>query len=80
MNKFKHLDFILIIIVLAIILFGIMMIYSASYRGEGLSSEFRRQVTFFLVGLVAMSVMMTADYEFWGKCRSYIYIVAVSCY
>ncbi len=77
MKKFKHLDFILIITVLAIILFGIIMIYSASYRGEGLTSEFRRQVTFFLVGLIAMSVMMTADYEFWGKCRIYIYICTV---
>ena len=75
MNKYlKNLDFTLLITVMAITAFGLVMIYSASYRGEGIPSEVRRQVMFFFMGIILMFVMSTIDYEIWGKFRAYLYI------
>ncbi|HPZ08018.1 MAG TPA: rod shape-determining protein RodA [Candidatus Eremiobacteraeota bacterium] len=77
MNKLKNIDFILIITVLSIIIFGIIMIYSASFKGEGIPTEVRRQIIFFFIGIISMSFMITIDYDFWGKSRWHIYIFTI---
>lgn len=78
MNKFlKNFDLTLFITVIMAILFGIIMIYSASYRENGLPSEVRRQLIFFVMGLILMGIMIAIDYEFWGKMRVHLYIFTI---
>ncbi len=70
----KNLDLTLLITVISIITFGLVMVYSATYEGEGIPFEFRRQIMFFFMGLILMFVMSTIDYEIWGKFRAHLYI------
>lgn len=75
MNKplWHRIDFTIIITTLALIFVGILMIYSANSNDFGTSSEVRRQLTFFLVGLFFMILFTAIDYDFWGGIYKYIY-------
>ena len=65
-------DWILLFTTLAIIAMGLMMVYSSTsdmgYRDyEDAAYFFRRQVTWLLVGFVAMIVAIRLPYRFWTK-------------
>lgn len=68
-GKFDHL---LLIVVLALICFGIVMVYSASsftaarYYGDA-SYFFQRELLWVALGLIAMLFMMRIDYRVWRK-------------
>jgi len=65
-------DWILLFTTLAIIAMGLMMVYSSTsdmgYRDyEDAAYFFRRQVTWLLVGFVAMIIAIRLPYRFWTK-------------
>ena len=65
-------DWILLFTTLAIIALGLMMVYSSTsdlgYRDHGDAAHFfRRQLTWLLVGLVAMIITMRIPYRHWTK-------------
>ncbi|NIV34760.1 MAG: FtsW/RodA/SpoVE family cell cycle protein, partial [Anaerolineae bacterium] len=63
-------DWILLFTTLAIIALGLMMVYSSTsdlgYRDHGDAAHFfRRQLTWLLIGFVAMIIAMRIPYRHW---------------
>lgn len=71
----RHLDTNLIVITMFLIVFGLIMVYSASYYKASLSSAFgydsmhflKNQALMSVIGLVAMYVVSCINYHFWKK-------------
>lgn len=69
-------DFILLIIVVALLLVGLMMVWSVTFAPRvGLGAEdpqweFEKQAAFAVLGLVALFVLMHIDYHIWGRLAS----------
>ena len=70
---FKSIDFITISIIFALFCIGIVALYSAGGGLEGDSSEASKQLIWFGVGFVLMLIIMSVDYEVWGKLWIYFY-------
>jgi rod shape determining protein RodA len=67
-SPLRHLDIVLALATIAIALFGVVMIYSASrspLEAEGLdpTTYLRRQAIFVVMGLAAMAAVVTIDYR-----------------
>jgi cell division protein FtsW len=62
-------DYIMFAIIIAILVIGIIMVFSASYSEAGLDGDpyhyIRRQALWAALGLVAMVVLMRIDYHTW---------------
>ncbi len=69
-------DFILLIVVVALLLVGLMMVWSVTFAPRvGLGAddpqwEFEKQAAFALLGLVVLFVLMHVDYRIWGHLAS----------
>ena len=77
-----YFDYSLIFIVLFLLGFGLMMIYSASsyeaYADFGNEAYYlRKQFIAILVGLVAMVLVSVFPYTFWEKFAGFIYVVSL---
>ena len=75
-------DFILFIIVLLLLTFGIVMVYSASYVSAQVTYAdgahfFKRQLVWALLGILAMIVVMKIDYRLYYKWGYYLFGLAV---
>jgi len=71
-RRLTHLKFdvLLVMAVITLIIFGLLMVYSASYdyswRWRGISGLiFQRQLLWMVIGLVVASVLSFLDYHFW---------------
>ena len=75
MNKslWHRIDFTIIIATFTLVFIGLLMIYSATGQDLSPSSEVRRQLMFFITGLVVMILFMAIDYDFWGRIHLSIY-------
>ncbi len=71
----RHLDTNLIVITMFLIVFGLIMVYSASYYKASMSSAFgydsmhflKNQALMSVVGLIAMYFVSCINYHFWKK-------------
>lgn len=78
----KNMDYILFAAILAIVFFGITIIYSATHAspGDNNGNPFffvERQLTWLIVGLIAMFTMMSVDYRVFTKWSKHIYIINI---
>ena len=72
----KRFDFLLVITVFLLAIYGFIIIHSATSSLTGGSSRFiTRQVLAFVVGLAAMIVLVFMDYEVYGKLYLPIYVI-----
>ena len=69
------LDYVLIFLMVILVLFGFIMIYSANGKESSTGSEFFRQVVYFFVGLVFLIIFTSVDYQFLSSIELYLYIV-----
>ena len=70
----KRFDFILIIDVIILSIYGLVMINSATSGGGFLSNPYvKTQLIAFLLGLVAVAVLIFIDYEIYGNLYLIIY-------
>ncbi len=70
----KRFDFILIIDVIILSIYGLIMINSATSGGNFLSNPYvKTQLIAFLLGLVAVAVLIFIDYEIYGNLYLIIY-------
>ena len=72
MQKEKKFDFVLFIAVIALILFGLVMIYSASsiwaeYKFQDSFKYVKQQSLFIIVGIILMIVISKVDYHWYYK-------------
>jgi len=75
-------DFILVIVILALLSLGLIMVYSASavwadYRFDDSFYFAKRQLIFAIIGLIAMFFIMNIDYWTW---RSWSKVILITCF
>jgi len=80
-TPFRHVDGGLLSVVVVLTLFGLMMVYSATHRqlaqfGSDPGRDLKRQVTFLVVGLVAMVAAAVLDYR---VLRMYVPLFYIAC-
>ena len=71
-GKIKSGDFIIIGLTALLVIFGTVMIFSASYytaiaEGDGPYAYLKKQLIFVAIGVVAMWIFSRIDYHVWGK-------------
>ena len=71
-GKIKSSDFIIIGLTALLVIFGTVMIFSASYytaiaEGDGPYAYLKKQLIFVAVGIVGMWIASKLDYHIWGK-------------
>ncbi len=72
-----RLDFVLILLVLALVCFGFLMIASANYQDVEAQGELYRQIFYFFVGIVFMIIFASIDHELLAGFERYFYIVTI---
>lgn len=77
-------DFLIVILVTALVIFGVVMVFSASYyksinQTEDGSPYFflKKQAVFALLGFVIMWITSRIDYHIWGKLSKPIFFIGV---
>ena len=75
----RRMDWLLIMVVLALLAIGIAFIYSASYRGDDMAPAdfYRRQIVWALVGLIVMVAIACADYRAFRGVAWWLYVAAM---
>ena len=81
-KKGKFFDYTLLIVILFLLAFGLVMVYStSSYSALDATGDsafyFKKQLLATAIGLVCMFVVVLIDYHFWYKCSKLIYPAAI---
>ena len=79
--KAQSFDFTILFVVLTLMLFGIVMIFSASYYTTMISAKFnydmfyflKRQSIWVILGIIAIIVCMNIPYKFWRQFATFAY-------
>jgi len=79
----KPFDFGIFIVILILLVFGILMVFSASspaaLNEKGNSYYYlTRQLAWAVIGLICMLVVSKIDYRFWGKLSGILYFVSIA--
>ena len=80
--KEKKVDIILLISVIALIVFGLVMIYSASsiwavYKFNDSFKYVKQQLLFIIVGIMLMKVISNIDYNYYYKKSNIILYICI---
>lgn len=84
-GKKRYFDYSLLVIILFLICFGLIMVYSTSYySGMNLPDPdpafyLKKQLTSTIIGMVAFVFCIFFDYRYYYKLAPWIYIVSVAC-
>lgn len=70
----RQFDFIQLLIVLTLIVFGVTMIYSATQSTEDLQLLWRTQLTRAGIGLAAMLILAVIDYRYYREAHRLLYL------
>lgn len=73
----QKLDYILILLVLLLVVFGLVIIYSANKNDPTASGEFKRQIIYFIAGLFLLAAFASVDYHILTGFEKYFYIINV---
>lgn len=74
-KKLKKFEFLLVLSALALLVIGIMAVYSATYTRT--SSFYQKQIIFSIVGIILFFVFSSIDYRIYSKYSKLIYIFNV---
>jgi rod shape determining protein RodA len=79
MNKswWNNFDFVLLSLVLILVVFGHIIIYSANHQDAEGMAEFKRQVVYFVLGIVLLIIFTLSDYKTLVRMESYLYFTGV---
>ncbi|OHW63031.1 lipid II flippase FtsW [Andreesenia angusta] len=84
-GKKPPVDFVLLAAIIGIIVIGLVMVFSSSwpdaisnpaYKGDGMHF-FKRQLVFFVVGLLGMAIASRIDYRFWKRIAPVMYVCSL---
>lgn len=75
--SFRRIDKILLFGAVSLTVFGLLMIYSATFTGENSTIYFKKQLLFFMVSLLAMVLMASFDYRRLIPYSKHIYAAVV---
>ena len=71
----KSIDYSILAIVMILFAIGLIALFSANGGIEGDSDEAMKQLAWFGVGFVIMLVLMSIDYEVWGRLWIPLYVL-----
>ncbi|MCC6905086.1 MAG: rod shape-determining protein RodA [Anaerolineae bacterium] len=77
LRQFRYFDFVLLVVILIMILFGIMMIASATNGVASLADRVRSQIIFSFVGVAVVFIVAAIDYRLLTATYIWIYGVLV---
>ena len=77
--NWRHFDFGLLLIVLALITIGLLMISSATQNSidPDLANAARRQGLYALIGVLVLVLTATIDYRIWYNARHFLYVLSL---
>ncbi len=77
--SWRHFDFWLLLIVLALVTIGILMISSATQNSADpdLANAARRQALYALIGVIVLILTATIDYRIWYNARHVLYVLSL---
>jgi rod shape determining protein RodA len=77
--SWRHFDFFLLLIVLALVAIGILMISSATQNSvdTDLANAARRQALYALIGVIVLILTATIDYRIWYNARHVLYFLSL---
>lgn len=76
-RRFKHFDFLLVLAVAMLVLFGILMIASATRDVASLAGRTSSQITYAIVGIFIVLIFAVIDYHFFTSIYLWIYALIV---
>ncbi|MCD4785254.1 MAG: rod shape-determining protein RodA [Candidatus Eremiobacteraeota bacterium] len=71
----QKIDYLLLIVMLILLAYGLIIVYSANGQEAGPGSEVRRQLLYIFIGIVLMVVFASIDYHFLASVELYLYII-----
>lgn len=71
----KSIDYSILLIVMILFAIGLIALFSANGGIEGDGDEAMKQLSWFGVGFVIMLVLMSIDYEVWGRLWIPLYVL-----
>lgn len=77
----RHFDGYLLILTLALLCYGVLMVYSATYQPDNqgmLNSLVSRQITFAALGLAGFFIVVTIDYRILANFATAAYVLALA--
>ncbi len=74
-KKLKKFEFLLVLSALALLVIGVMAVYSATYTRT--TSFYQKQIIFSIVGIILFCVFSSIDYKIYSKYSKLIYIFNV---
>lgn len=74
-KKLKKFEFLLVLSVLALLVIGVMAVYSATYTRT--NSFYQKQIIFSIVGIILFFIFSSIDYRIYSKYSKLIYIFNV---
>lgn len=82
-KKIKYFDYNLLFLLIFLICFGLVMLYSASSYSASINYSnsayyVKKQIIFYGIGTVVMIVMASIPYTFWKRWATIIYAVAIA--
>ena len=82
-KKIKYFDYNLLFLLIFLICFGLVMLYSASSYSASINFSnsayyVKKQIIFYGIGTVVMIVMASIPYTFWKRWATIIYAVAIA--
>jgi len=73
----QKLDYLVLIVTFILLVYGLIIIYSANGQDAGPGSEFRRQLLYIFIGIVLLIVFASIDYHFLASVEVYLYIINI---
>jgi rod shape determining protein RodA len=73
----RHFDWVLLLVVVLLVGYGVTMIYSATLNVEILAGYTTRQVLFSVLGLGVIIGVAAIDYRIWGGVQRLMYVIAL---
>ena len=82
-KKIRYFDYNLLFLLIFLICFGLVMLYSASSYSASINYSnsayyVKKQIIFYGIGTVVMIVMASIPYTFWKRWATIIYAVAIA--
>jgi rod shape determining protein RodA len=71
-SLWKKFDLFFFLLIIALVSYGLVLIYSAT-SSHGPSLEFKRQLLYFIFGLILMIFISLLDYEIWDRIYAALY-------
>lgn len=72
---YHKIDYVLLFLMVILVIFGLIAIYSANGKDISKKSEFYHQIIFFFIGLIFLTLFVVIDYRSLASIEIYLYVL-----